>query len=169
MMRFRTPYRIGITGHREFDPATSTLIRAALRRVVDAYQPHDLVGVSCLAEGADTMFAEAVTDRGGRLEVVVPALRYREALPAAHRRTYDALLARATAVHRLPLIESDDTAYLAGNHRMLTAVDRLVAVWDGLPARGPGGTADVVTEARRRGLPVEVVWPAGGKRAAPRE
>jgi hypothetical protein len=159
------PHRIGITGHREFDPATSLLIRATLRRMIEAYQPDDLIGVSCLAEGADTMFAEAVADRGGRLEVVVPAVRYREALPASHQPAYDACLARATAVHRLALVESDNTAYLAGNERMLAAVDRLIAVWDGLPARGPGGTADVVAEARRRGMPVEVVWPTGARRA----
>ena len=34
--------------------------------------------------------------------------------------------------------------------------DLLIAIWDGLPPRGRGGTADVVTEARRSGVPV--VW-----------
>jgi hypothetical protein len=158
-------HRIGITGHRQFDEPTSRLIREALRRIVAGYQPHDLVGVTCLAEGADTLFAEAVADRGGRLEVVVPALRYRDALPRSHRRAYDELLARAGSVHRLPLVESDDTAYLAGSRRMLTIINQLVAVWDGLPARGVGGTAEVVADARELGLPVDVVWPAGARRA----
>ena len=162
-------HRIGITGHRQFDDPTSRLIRAALRRAVDAYQGHELVGVTCLAEGSDTLFAEAVADRGGRLEVVVPAIRYREALPLAHQGAYDRLLARAAAVHRLAFIESDDVAYLAGGRRMLMVVDRLIAVWDGLPARGVGGTAEVVADARRRGLPVDVVWPAGARRAAVHE
>ena len=157
-------YRIGITGHRTFDAPTSDLIGVALRRIVDAYQPHDLVGVSSLAEGADTMFAQAVADRGGRLEVVVPAARYRESLAASHRRTYDDLLARAAAVHRLAFIESDGPAYLAAGVRMLKMIDRLVAVWDGLPARGSGGTAEVVSGAWKRGLPVDVVWPAGARR-----
>ena len=46
-------------------------------------------------------------------------------------------------------------------------VDRsgvLVAVWDGQPARGLGGTADVV--ARQRGVPMEVIWPQGATRDA---
>lgn len=157
-------HRIGITGHREFDEPTSRLVRDALRRIIGAYQPRDLVGVTCLAAGSDTLFAEAVADRGGRLEVVVPALRYREALPRSHRHAYDELLAQATAVHRLTFVESDDTAYLAGSRHMLTVIDRLVAVWDGLPARGVGGTAEVVGDAREFGLPVEVVWPAGARR-----
>lgn len=158
-------HRIGITGHRQFDEPTSRLIREALHRIVAGYQPRDLIGVTCLAEGSDTLFAEAVADRGGRLEVVVPAQHYREALPRSHRRAYDDLLARADSVHRLPPIEPDNAAYLAGSRRMLTIIDRLVAVWDGLPARGVGGTAEVVADARELGLPVEVVWPAGARRA----
>ncbi|MGV9675297.1 hypothetical protein ACWDSJ_08460 [Nocardia sp. NPDC003482] len=35
---------------------------------------------------------------------------------------------------------------------------------DGKPARGYGGTADVVEAARRQGLPVTVVWPEGAER-----
>ncbi|GAA2994425.1 hypothetical protein GCM10010519_29600 [Streptomyces lactacystinicus] len=40
-------------------------------------------------------------------------------------------------------------------------VHKLLAVWDGLPARGQGETADVVALARSRGVPVEIVWPEG--------
>jgi hypothetical protein len=47
---------------------------------------------------------------------------------------------------------------------MLDHADRLFAVWDGKPARGYGGTADVVTEARNRGMPVRVIWPDGAQR-----
>jgi len=47
---------------------------------------------------------------------------------------------------------------------MLAHADRLFAVWDGQPARGYGGTADVVAEARQRGVPVTVIWPEGASR-----
>jgi hypothetical protein len=40
---------------------------------------------------------------------------------------------------------------------MLQASDVLLALWDGQAARGRGGTAQVVAEARELGLPVEVV------------
>ena len=46
-------------------------------------------------------------------------------------------------------------------------VDRssvLLAVWDGQPSRGLGGTADVVAYARQRGVPVTVIWPEGASR-----
>jgi len=48
---------------------------------------------------------------------------------------------------------------------MIEQADELVAVWDGKPARGYGGTADVVKAAHERGIPVTVVWPEGVERA----
>ena len=47
---------------------------------------------------------------------------------------------------------------------MLRHADELWAVWDGKPARGYGGTADVVACARENGVPVRVIWPAGARR-----
>jgi len=40
----------------------------------------------------------------------------------------------------------------------------MFAVWDGKPADGLGGTADVVGYARERAIPVQVFWPAGLER-----
>ncbi len=53
---------------------------------------------------------------------------------------------------------------MAANRHLLRHADLLYAVWDGRPARGWGGTADVVREARELGLPVEVIWPDGATR-----
>jgi hypothetical protein len=40
----------------------------------------------------------------------------------------------------------------------------LIAVWDGAPPDGKGGTGDTVRTARRRGLPVTVAWADGAAR-----
>lgn len=45
---------------------------------------------------------------------------------------------------------------------MISMASELLAVWDGQPARGYGGTADVVAHARDRG--VRRVWPEGAIR-----
>jgi hypothetical protein len=47
---------------------------------------------------------------------------------------------------------------------MVDHADELYAVWDGQPARGYGGTADVVAYARQRSIPVRVIWPDGAER-----
>ncbi|GGV03562.1 hypothetical protein GCM10010211_83480 [Streptomyces albospinus] len=53
---------------------------------------------------------------------------------------------------------------MAGSAILVGPVDQLLAVWDGKPASGYGGTADVVDYARRTGTPVRVLWPAGATR-----
>jgi len=157
--------RIAITGHRGLPAATERLVDRDIRdHLAAAAAEGDLVGVSNLADGADQIFARAVLDTGGRLEVIIPAAQYRDGLPEAAHAGYDALLAAASKVHRLGYIESTEQAHMAASQAMLASADRLYAVWDGQPARGYGGTADVVAEAEKRGIPVTVIWPEGAVR-----
>lgn len=156
--------RIAVTGHRGLDPATTQLVDDAIRGRLAQVGADELAGISCLADGADQLFARAVLDAGGRLAAVVPAAEYRAGLPIESRKAYDALLAEAAEVHRLEFTESDPEAHMAASRHLLRHADLLYAVWDGRPARGWGGTADVVREARELGLPVEVIWPDGATR-----
>jgi hypothetical protein len=156
--------KLAVSGHRGLSKATTHLIDAALRAEIGKRADADLVGVSLIADGADTLFAQAILDHGGALHVVVPAEKYRESLPDEHHPTYDALMDRATKITRLDHVESSTDAHMDASLRMLTEADELVAVWDGQPARGYGGTADVVKAARDKGVPVTIVWPEGAIR-----
>jgi hypothetical protein len=156
--------RIAITGHRGLPAATERLVDKALREQLAPYAGGDLIGVSNLADGADQLFAQAVLDAGGQLEVIVPAVQYRNGLPESAHATYDKLLVRASRVDRLNQIESTEQAHMEASNAMLDRADHLFAVWDGQPARGYGGTADVVNEARERGQPVTIIWPEGASR-----
>jgi hypothetical protein len=153
-----------VSGHRGLPAATERLVVAALRVEVAKHSAGHLVGVSSLADGADSLFAQVVLDAGGSLVLIVPAKTYRDVVPASHRATYDALLDRAAEVIELDHLEPDPEAYMDAGRRMLEQADELLAVWDGKPARGFGGTADVVAAARQRGLPVTIIWPAGATR-----
>jgi hypothetical protein len=73
--------RIAITGHRGLSDEVEALVDLALRKELTRHAD-GLVGISCLADGADQLFARAVLDLGGELEAVVPAARYRDGLPA---------------------------------------------------------------------------------------
>jgi hypothetical protein len=154
---------IGITGHRGLPAPTARLVQGALRDVLAGYGP-DITGVTALADGADQLFARVVLDQGGQIEVIVPAADYRDRLPAEARPEYDALLGRAVRVHRLGFTEADPQSYMAAAELMTSLVGELLAVWDQRPARGFGGTADVVAHARDRGRPVRVIWPPGAVR-----
>ncbi|MGK5632070.1 hypothetical protein [Streptomyces sp. URMC 123] len=156
--------RVGITGHRGLSDALEQPLRQELAEIVGAYERDALIGVSCLADGPDAWFARAVLDHGGRIEAVVPAREYRDGLPDWHHETYDDLLRRASDVHHTGLETSTEHAHMVSGELLVGLVDELLAVWDGGPARGLGGTADVVAYARRVGVPVRVVWPAGATR-----
>ncbi|OIJ88490.1 hypothetical protein [Streptomyces colonosanans] len=156
--------RTGITGHRGLSKDVEERIRAMLADTVRAYDADDLTAVSCIADGPDSWFAEAVLKHGGQLEVVIPASKYRENLPEWHHPVYDELYAHAAEVHETGMTESTSEAHQAGSEALVGLVDELIAVWDGKPARGYGGTADVVAYAERTGVPVRVLWPEGASR-----
>lgn len=158
--------RIAVTGHINLTPSTVPLVEQGIRDAVASYVGAELVGVSCIAAGADQIFAKVVLELGGKLEVILPSSNYRERkVTPDNLATFDDILSRATTVRHKPFPEPDKNAYKAANAALLTSADRLVAVWDGRPSDG-AGTADVVEHARSRGLPVDVVWPDGAERSA---
>lgn len=134
------------------------------RHILDRYDRADLVGISCIADGPDSIFAEEMLAHGGRLIVVIPAASYRDGPPQTRHALYDELLGKAGQVIRLPHQASGPKAHLEASERLVDNADLLVAVWDGQPARGLGDTADVVTYAHNTGRSVRVIWPAGARR-----
>jgi hypothetical protein len=156
--------RIGITGHSNLTPDTVPLVAEALRAVLAGTQ-RPVVGVTCLARGADQVFARVVLEMGGEVEVVLPAADYRaRKVKPENAAEFADLVGKASTVTTMPFETSNRDAYMAASEAVLTGVDAIVAVWDGQPSEGHGGTGDVVTAARERSLPVTVVWPAGAAR-----
>ncbi|RAJ67004.1 hypothetical protein K378_02370 [Streptomyces sp. Amel2xB2] len=159
--------KVAVTGHMELSEETVPLVRAELERLLRMFEPSGLVGLSCVAAGADSVFAESVLAAGGRLVAVLPSRDYRQAtVKPEHAETYDRLTAAADEVVVLPYATADRAAYEAANAVLLERADRLVAIWDGQPGSEEKGgtTADVVAGARSAGLAVDVVWPEGAAR-----
>jgi hypothetical protein len=126
--------------------------------------------VSPLAEGADQIVGEAGMAQGYKLNVLLPfdADTYKEffELPddakCEHPRvTFDRLIT-CSDVECVQQLDgpSDPTrrpaSYMAVGQAVLRHSDILIAIWDGEPAKGFGGTADVVRAAREQEIPV--VW-----------
>ncbi len=129
--------------------------------------------ISSLAEGADRIAARAALAAGFALDVVLPcpaSIYLRTFADDASRGEFDALMASARACLVLPLAGKPEKAiadrlprsYELAGLTMLAQSDILVAVWDGKPADGRGGTGQIVDEAARGGVPVVVVDPASG-------
>ncbi|MEV7777329.1 hypothetical protein [Kitasatospora sp. NPDC088351] len=156
---------ISVTGHMDLTEESTQLVRDALLELLGRHTDGQLTGVSCLAKGADSLFAEAVLARRGRLVAVIPSADYRTAkVKPEFAEQFDQLRHAATEVTVMPFPEANRAAYEAANHELLRRADLLVAVWDGRPSAARGGTADTVAAARAAGLPVEIVWPEGAAR-----
>ncbi|MEU0105069.1 hypothetical protein ABZ313_06820 [Streptomyces sp. NPDC006251] len=156
---------IAVTGHMDLTDSSVPLVRAALRETLKPYAS-GLTGVSCIAKGSDSIFAEVIVELGGRPVVVIPSKDYRQnKVKPDHEETFERLIDAAAEVVVLEHETANRSAYEDANRTLLKRADRLVAVWNGEPPNGKGGgTADTVLEAREAGLPVDVVWPDGAAR-----
>jgi hypothetical protein len=153
--------RIGITGHQTLRCLHGwEWVDSAVRQILAEWCP-GCVGITSLAAGADQRFAKVVLEVGGTLEVIVPFPGYESRFEREEdRSTYQRLLGAARAVLTLPRSADDDQAcYLAAGQRVVDRSHALVAVWDGEPAAGVGGTADIVVYAASRGKKVVHVNP----------
>ena len=168
---------VGVTGHRkEALPGDSCeelkeRIRSALTLLVDSAvavraqeaqfyseDPPRLLFISPLADGADQIAAWIALDLGFELHVVLPFERdtYRSELADEEARAaFDELISRAACILRLPGEPGQPMdAYAMTGRATIAHCDLLLAVWDGLPPRGRGGTGEVVELAVVNGTPV---------------
>ena len=157
--------RIAVTGHMNLDAPTTEAVRAEIATALREHSVSELTGLSCIAKGADSIFAEELVQLGGTLEVYVPSTDYRdEKVKPDHLPQFDSLMDAASVVHVMPFASANREAYEAANEAMLASSDQLYAVWDGANPVDQGGTGAVVTAARSRGIPVRIFWPEGAKR-----
>lgn len=186
----RFALRVGVTGHRPEDlaAADTAALRAGLRGVLErirqsaielhggatgtlfSAEPTLLRAITPLAEGADRILAEEALALGWELQCPLPFAReeYEQDFSTEESRAqFRALLGRATAV--LELDGARDRAagsYEAAGHAVLTHSDILIAIWNRQEGRGRGGTARIVEEALRQGMPT--VWIPAAPPHAPR-
>jgi hypothetical protein len=156
--------RVGITGHRGLSHEIASEVESPLADRLRRHDPRTLTLVTCAGDGPESRLARVALDVGAGLEIVVPADDYRATLPAEHLPVYDDLLERARAVHRTGLPSMTPQARLVAGEILVGLCDELLAVWDGGPALGHGGTADTVAYALGVRLPVTVLWPEGAAR-----
>ncbi|WP_406380490.1 hypothetical protein [Streptomyces sp. NBC_01618] len=156
--------RIGVTGHRSIPEEAHAHVLAGLQAALCGFEG-SLEALSSLAVGADQLFADLALARGADLTVVIPSSDYESSFAdATELARYQALRNRAVREIRLDYPHSTDEAYYAAGAYIADHCDRLLAVWDGRPARGFGGTGDIVTYARSLGRPVTVIWREGVER-----
>ena len=168
---------VGVTGHRVdmlpqgSIPLLRERIRDVLKQIKEAgcalieaergsfaeFEPR-LRFVSPIADGADQIAAEVALELGWELQAILPFERqaYRDSLATADARgRFDMLVGRAACLLELPGNPTHGLdAYVMTGRATVAHCDVLIAVWDGLPPRGRGGTGEVVQLALTRGTAI---------------
>lgn len=155
---------VGCTGHQNIPDEAIPYVRDSIRIELRRLNAAALTGVCSLAAGADQMFAQAVLDSGGQLDVIVPSSDYEKTFDSKGAAQYRRLLRRAAKSRTLKWPEPSEDAFLDAGHHVADSADVLIAVWDGHDARGKGGTADIVHYAKQHGKRTIVIWPEGVER-----
>jgi len=157
---------IGFTGHRKVPDESKS--RHAIRDFLlqQKRSHHGVVyGISSAAAGGDQLFAELC------LELCIP-LRILLPRPAGHfRADFDdaswprtvRIMKRAISVEIVGSQEGQDEQYYDCGIQTVTGSQVLVALWDGQPSRGAGGTEEMVAYARKIGHPVAWIHSESGE------
>jgi hypothetical protein len=144
--------RVGVTGHQRLDNQSAwAWVESAMAKAIDDLDP-PLMAISSLAIGADQLLAALVLGLGGELHAVIPFQGYERTFGPEDVEAYRRMLAKATAMEYLKTEGTDGDKYLAAGKRMVEMAEVIIAVWDGKPAKGKGGTADIVSYALQRGV-----------------
>lgn len=137
--------KLGISGHQNFE--NSQWVTKSVENVLDEFgRVH---GFTSLAIGADQLFAKLLAGRSLPYTAVIPCEHYEDTFTNSQDVSiYTDLFLNADELvkleHKLP---SEDAFYDAGM-KVVDHSDVLIAVWNGKPAKGLGGTADIVRYAR---------------------
>lgn len=157
----KTTFRIGVSGHQQLGGEdTIAFVTQQLRELLTTYQAQacqqeqDIIAYSSLALGADQLFVKTALALDIAVEAVIPCANYAAVFSTPESQNeYHRLLSRSQNVHSLPCDDCSEEAYLAAGHWIVDHSDLVMVIWNGYPAAGKGGTADIASYARLRGCP----------------
>ncbi|MEP7375190.1 MAG: hypothetical protein ABI675_17455 [Chitinophagaceae bacterium] len=141
--------RIGIVGHRFF--ATEDINRfvyeqcSSVLKILKTSGYNNIVALSAMAEGSDTIFLKAAISLNIPFEIIRPFEQYVQDFTSVFSRNRYLLLQRsATKEIRLPYFHRSEDAYFDAMKWVVTNSHVLIAVWDCKEGRGRGGTSDAI-------------------------
>jgi conflict system pore-forming effector with SLATT domain len=153
---------VGFSGHRHLaDPeGTAGAIHEALAHLRKLI-PGEWIALSSIARGGDQLFVNAARRMGLSWHAILPLARVEFASDFTPEEWTDVEKSLDTADHVHVVDENGDRkdSYLDCGIETVNGSDVLLAVWDGDPARGKGGTAEVVEYARSIGKPIVILDP----------
>lgn len=139
--------KAGITGHQNLGSAdTVAWVSDTLKAAVK--QSNIDMGLTSLAIGADQLFAETLRDMNIRYVAIVPCDDYEQTFTSSDDlERYNRLLQNAFETVNLPFTHPSELAFYEAGKQIVNTSDMVMALWNGQPAKGLGGTGDIVQYA----------------------
>jgi hypothetical protein len=151
---------VGFTGHRQIsDPAAAAHAITAALKSLQAEGAGEWIGLSSIATGSDQLFVEQLRALGLSWHAILPLPKaeFQKDFSPAGWAHVEHWLTDAEHTRIISAQSSRDDAYLDCGLETVDGADVLIALWDGEPAHGKGGTADVVEYALSIGKPLLVL------------
>lgn len=161
---------VGFTGHRKL--ADEKVVQAAIAQALDRLSMTNprLAGATSAASGADTLFLEELSRRSIPYFLFLPASaeHFREDFTSQEWQRVSPHLSNALNIDVIAAEIPEDSGYLEAGLLVADEADVVVAVWNGRPAEGVGGTGDIVQYCRRLEKPLVVIDSQSGAIATER-
>ena len=121
--------------------------------------PGEWIALSSIAGGSDQLFVQQARAIGLSWHAILPLSRaeFAEDFTPEDWTAVEDMLAAADHVRTISEYGDRKDSYLDCGIETVNGADVLLAFWDGEPARGKGGTADVVQYAESIGKPVMII------------
>ena len=158
-IRLPATLAIGFTGHRKLpDETKCRKLLCDFLGQRKAAAPGMIYGVSSVAAGGDLLFGESCIQLEIPLLVLLPmpAEQFREDFDAATWARAERVMSKAVSVEVTGGNQPRNDLYYECGIETVQQSRLLVALWDGEPSHGMGGTGDIISFAKELGRPV--VW-----------
>jgi hypothetical protein len=160
--------KVGVAGHRTLEnaPRLLTRVQDVLKTLDGLFQgsPHTYVVMSQLAEGADRLVTRAVLDWpesagpdvAASCHVLIPMPKkdffktFCEKTRDESVKEFQSFLDAGATQEQLPGAPTNEEAYEIAGRLMVDRCHLVIAIWDGNPPKGRGGTAEVIEYARKQ-------------------
>ena len=139
--------KVGITGHQNLTANESDWLKIELENEIKRMEIEE--AYSCLAIGADQLFAKVILADNIPLIAITPCTKYVETFSGKDVEVYQTLLRKAINIVQLDFDNPSEKAFYEAGKTIVNKSDVVFAFWDNLPSKGLGGTADIVSFAKK--------------------
>ena len=142
--------KVGVVGHRYLTHSQLNFVRQNCLDILNKIQNlhGEVIALSAIAEGADSIFAEVAISLKIPLHIIRPFKQYSNDFSSAIQiESYNNLRHLASNETLLHFDFRSEKAYYYAMQWIVKKSEILIAAWDGKPARGIGGTGNAVKQA----------------------